>query len=182
MTNIPKPKPRPYNAEFDYTVRVGEFPIKYPKGGPWTTRASHLVITGHDPNGRQLWEFNGLPTGPDNNPKDNAAGALFDSSDTIKVHRDLGEKGRYGRDVMNQRAVLWGSIDELNDYRNQLEAAGADINARNLNYRALEQNSNASVGTMLDAVGVDPRILFRHGGFKGNVPGFLLNLIHGEVD
>lgn len=119
MKSVPKPKSRPRNPEHDYTVRVGELPLIMGLG-------SHLVITGHDPEGTQLWEFNGLATGPDHKPK--AAGLPWGSSDTIKVHFEAGAKGLHGHNLRNQRAVRWGSLDDINEFRRVAHATGGLIN------------------------------------------------------
>ncbi|MBN9673457.1 hypothetical protein JF539_24075 [Labrenzia aggregata] len=40
-----------------HTIRIGEFKL--------FGVASHIVITGHDEVGKQIWEINGLATGKD---------------------------------------------------------------------------------------------------------------------
>lgn len=168
MTKIPKPKPRPYNPEWDYIVRVGELPLL-------NGLASHLVISDHDPEGKQLWEINGMATGPDNQPK--AVGWPWDSSDKIKMYFDTGPKSRFGDKIRNQRAVRWGSLDDINDFRRKAHATAGHINQLDLGYRLDTQNSNAGVGELLRSDNINPRELFRHGGFQGAVPGYLHRLL-----
>lgn len=168
MTTVPKPKPRPYNPEHDYTVRVSELPLAM-------GLASHLVLSAHDPEGTQLWEFNGLATGADNEPK--AVGLPWDSSDTIKVYFDQGPKSRHNRELRNPRAVRWGSLDDINEFRRDAHARAGLINQFNVPYRFDTTNSNASVFELLRAGHVDPNVLFRYGGFKGLVPGFKTQLL-----
>jgi len=168
MTTVPRPKPRPYNPEHDYTVRVGELPVAWGVG-------SHLVITGHDPDGNQLWEFNGFAAGPDHEAK--TVGLPWDSSDTIRVYFDPGPEGWHGHNLRNQRAVRWGSLDDINEFRRVAHATGDLINHLNLPYRFDTTNSNATVAELLRAGHVDPNVLFRYGGFKGLVPGYQTRLL-----
>ncbi len=184
MNRMPVPKPRRYNPEHDYTIRVGEHPIRmqnFVKFIPWLPpRMSHLTISGHDPSGEQLWEMNGLPTRPDGQPTEKTVGALFDRNDTLGLHENTSRHGRFGGDVVNRRPVFWGSREEMEDRRSQLQSVGEEIEARNLPYRAWDQNSNSAVGTQLEEAGFDKRTLLRNGGFRGNVPGYLKNLLRGE--
>jgi len=143
------------------------------------TGSSHLVITGHAPDGRQLWEINGLPTDPDGEPTGATVGALFDLDDTIQVHYETGE-WKHGPGAINQRVVWYGGPDAINKNRNTLRYTGELINEKQIPYRATTTNSNASVWTLLPSIGFDPRRLFRYGGFKGNVPGFSRNLLAPE--
>lgn len=52
------------NVERKYTIRLGEYQL--------FGLVSHLVITGHDETGAQIWELNGLAT--DKNGKDKHIG------------------------------------------------------------------------------------------------------------
>ncbi len=177
---IPVPKRRPYNPQHDYTIRVGEYPIRFKNFLTFmnylTPPASHLVISAHDPAGTLLWEMNGLPTSPDGKTS-NAAGALFDSNDRIKVHTDDGPHGRFARDTVNQRVVLWGSKPDIEAYKRRLTSVGRRINEQDLPYRLLDQNSNASAGTQLSEVGVDRKTILRNNGLIGNAPGFGQHLL-----
>ncbi len=169
MTRVPKPRPRPFNRQHDYTVRVSELPVAHGLG-------SHLVISAHAPDGTQLWEFNGLAAGPDKEAK--AVGLPWDGSDTIRVFFNSGPKSRFGdREIRNQRVVRWGSLDDINAFRRNAEATADLINLLNIDYQLLDQNSNAAAAELLLANDIEPRLLFRYGGFERPVPGYLHRLL-----
>lgn len=180
---VPLPKRRPYNPEFDHTIRVGEYPIRYPNLLAFLRHlapASHLVISAHDPAGALMWEMNGLPTDSDGRPSGDSVTSVFNPNDFIKVHEHRGPDGHLSNHTVNQRAVLWGSEADIDGYGDQMRATGRRINSLDLPYRFFDQNSNSSAGTQFNEVGVDRGTILRNRGLLNMVPGFGNPLLPGE--
>jgi hypothetical protein len=155
-----------------HSIRIGEYKL--------FGIASHIVITGHDETGAQIWEINGLATDKDNEPK--AIGMPWDSSDTIKGHPTnypvMGDK------VVNQVPIVIGTAEEISAYKARADIVIDRVNARNLDYKIDVQNSNSFAGTILKAFGIPPQELLnspKH-RFEKPVPGFVTDLLDGADD
>jgi len=143
------------NSRGRHTIRIGEY--KLPAeilGFKLFDVASHIVISGHDETGAQLWEINGLAA-DENGPK--RIGMPWDSSDTIKAYPTdypvMGDK------VDNQTIVVIGTPEEIEAYKGKADKVIDRINAQNLDYRIDTQNSNSVAGTILKAFGIPPQEL-----------------------
>ena len=151
-----------------HTISIGELPL--PLG------FSHIVISGHDETGRQMWEMNGLATNANNERI--PIGMPHDSTDTIKGYFDT--PTYFGNQVRNQVVIVRGTADEISEYRDYGIQTIRDINRLDLDYRIHNQNSNSLAGTILQSFGITPQQLLNSSkhSFEGKVPGFTEILIH----
>ena len=153
--------------ELKHTIRIGEFKL--------FGLASHIVITGHDETGAQIWELNGLAADSEGRAK--RIGMPWDSSDTIRgfltYHPVMGDK------VVNQTTIVIGTPQEIESYKSRAIKVMDDVNARDLDYRVDTQNSNSFAGTVLKAFGIEPQQLLNSSKHKfvKPVPGFTSDLL-----
>lgn len=106
-----------------YNLIVGVFPLI---GGT----AGHVVIAATDPQGRVIFEAQGLATGPNGRPK--TIGGPLDSSDTIDAYVSNG--AFLYSEAVNRRVLFTGSLEDIKLYRAALEEAAGRINAKDLYY------------------------------------------------
>lgn len=157
--------------ESKHSIRIGEYKL--------FGLASHLVITGHDETGAQIWELNGLAT--DRNGRAKSIGMPWNSRDTIKGYLTfypvMGDK------VVNQTTIVIGTPEEIESFKGRARKVMEGVNARDLDYKVDIQNSNSFAGTILRSFGIQPQQLLnspKH-EFVKPVPGFTSNLL-GDTD
>lgn len=151
-----------------HTIRIGEF--KIPK-----TPASHIVITGHDEFGNQIWEMNGLST--DRLGNIIPMGKPWDTTDKIKGYNE--DYPSFGGRLVNQTVIVVGTPEEIVEFRERGKRVIDQINRLDLGYLVLDQNSNSVAGTILRSFGITPQQLLNSSKFRflRPVPGFTRNLL-----
>ena len=144
------------------SIIVSELAIPASGSAAGITGAVHLTITFVDGRGRKIDEVNGHSTEP--NGVIDRTGEPWDFDDTIKAYVQSSgapaianlhpDDSSYGYSWRAHHRVWTGTDAQLTAQLNKAKGAAAQINAKDLDYRLLSQNSNSVAETILDSMGI----------------------------